>query len=211
VRIAGIFERSDFASKYLLAYEDFSANFGSRQAQAVAVKAAPGVPAATSKAAMLPVLARYPNVELKDQAQYKQTVTSKINQIQALISVLLLLAIVIAVIGIVNTLALSVLERTRELGLLRAVGMSRRQTRRMIRWEAVIIAVIGAVLGLAVGVFFGWAVVRAIRDQGINVLRVPGGQLAAYVVMSAILGVAAAIFPARRAARLDVLAAIAHE
>jgi len=125
--------------------------------------------------------------------------------------VLLALAIVIAVLGILNTLALSVLERTRELGLLRAVGMSRRQTKRMIRWEAVIVAVIGAALGVAVGVFFGWAVVRAIADTGISSLSIPLGQLVLYVVIAGLLGVLAAVFPARRAARLNVLAAIAYE
>jgi putative ABC transport system permease protein len=211
VRIAGVYKRNDFAGKYLLAFADFSRNFDSRQAQAVVVKAAKGVQAATSRAAIQPVLDAFPNVELKDQAQYKASITSRVDQLQALITVLLLLAIVIAGLGILNTLALSVLERTRELGLLRAVGMSRRQTRRMIRWEAVIIAVIGAVLGLVVGVFFGWAVVRAIADTGINVLRVPGGQLVGYVVVAALLGVGAAVFPARRAARLNVLAAIAYE
>jgi putative ABC transport system permease protein len=157
------------------------------------------------------VLDGFPNVELKDQAQYKASVTSKVDQLQALITVLLALAIVIAVLGILNTLALSVLERTRELGLLRAVGMSRRQTRRMVRWEAVIVAVLGAVLGLTIGVFFGWAVVRAIGDTGITTLRVPGGQLVVYVILAGLLGVAAAVLPARRAARLNVLAAIAYE
>ncbi|PZR82891.1 MAG: hypothetical protein DLM65_02970, partial [Candidatus Aeolococcus gillhamiae] len=182
-----------------------------RQAQVVVLKSAKGVSVAESRAAMKPVLDSFPNVELKDQAQYKASVTSKVDQLQALIGVLLALAIVIAVLGILNTLALSVLERTRELGLLRAVGMSRRQTRRMIRWEAVIVAVLGAVLGLVIGVFFGWAVVRAIADTGINTLRVPGGQLVAYVVIAGLLGVGAAVFPARRAARLNVLAAIAYE
>jgi putative ABC transport system permease protein len=211
VRIAGLFRRSDFAGKYLLAFADFERNYASHQAQVVVVKAAKGVPAARSRASMKPVLDGFPNVELKDQAQYKASVTSKVDQLQALITVLLALAIVIAVLGILNTLALSVLERTRELGLLRAVGMSRRQTRRMVRWEAVIVAVLGAVLGLTIGVFFGWAVVRAIGDTGITTLRVPGGQLVVYVILAGLLGVAAAVLPARRAARLNVLAAIAYE
>jgi putative ABC transport system permease protein len=211
VRVAGTFKRNDFAGKYLLAFGDFSRNYASRQAQAVVVKAGPGVPAARSRAAIEPVLAAFPNVELKDQAQYRDSIESRINQLQGLITVLLLLAIVIAGMGILNTLALSVLERTRELGLLRVVGMSRRQARRMIRWEAVIIAVIGAVLGLVVGVGFGWAVVRAIADTGIDVLGVPGGQLLGYLVIAALLGVVAAALPARRAARLNVLSAIAYE
>jgi len=110
-----------------------------------------------------------------------------------------------------EVLALSVFERTRELGLLRAVGMSRRQLRRMVRWESVIIAVLGAALGLGVGAFFGWAVVSAMDDQGIDQLAFPAGRLALFVVFAGAAGVVAAVFPARRAARLDVLEAIATE
>lgn len=211
VRISGTFKRNDFAGKYLLSRVDYARNFLNNQALVVVVKAAPGVAPAASRAAIEPVLERYPNTTLKDQAQYKAKVSSSVNQILSLVTVLLLLAIVIAVIGIVNTLALSVIERTRELGLLRAVGLSRRQTRRMIRWESVIIAVIGATLGLAVGLFFGWALVTAIHDQGITEFAVPVGRLAAYVVAAGVFGVIAAILPARRAARLNVLAAIAYE
>ncbi|MBA3266693.1 MAG: FtsX-like permease family protein [Acidimicrobiia bacterium] len=211
VPLVATYERSDFAGEYLLATADFERNFASRLAQIVVVKADQGVVAGRSRLAMAPVLEAFPNAELKDQAQFKASITASVNQIQGLITVLLALAIVIAVLGILNTLALSVLERTREVGLLRAVGMSRRQTRRMIRWEAVIVAVIGAVLGVSVGVFFGWAVVRAIHDTGITTLSVPGGQLLGYVVIAGVLGVLAAVFPARRAARLNVLAAIAYE
>jgi putative ABC transport system permease protein len=119
--------------------------------------------------------------------------------------------VIIAVIGIVNTLALSVLERVRELGLLRALGLTRGQTRAMIRWEAIIIAVLGAVLGLAIGVFFGWTVVRALHNQGISEFDLPVGSLIAFVVFAAIAGVFAAIFPGRRAAKIDVLRAITTE
>jgi putative ABC transport system permease protein len=128
-----------------------------------------------------------------------------------LITALLALALVIALLGITNTLALSVFERTRELGLLRAVGMSRRQARSMIRWESVIIAVIGAVLGLLVGGFFGWALVTSLADEGISEFALPAGQLIAFVVAAAVAGIIAAIPPARRAARLNVLEAIATE
>jgi putative ABC transport system permease protein len=112
-------------------------------------------------------------------------------------------------LGIANTLALSVFERTRELGLLRAIGMARRQVRAMVRWESVIIALFGTCLGLVIGLFFSWAMVTAVPDQA--ALTVPVGQLAAGTVVAAIAGVVAAIGPARRAARLDVLAAIATE
>ncbi|HEY3259047.1 MAG TPA: ABC transporter permease, partial [Pseudonocardiaceae bacterium] len=136
---------------------------------------------------------------------------NQINQILVLFYLLLALAVVIAFIGIINTLALSVLERIRELGLLRAVGMTRRQLRAMIRWEAVIIAVLGAVLGLVVGTFFGWTLVRALHSQGITDFRLPVGTLLVFVAAAAVAGVLAAIFPGIRAARIDILRAITTE
>src|SRR5207248_5410275 len=115
--------------------------------------------------------------QVEDQAQYKEDQAGQINQILVLFYLLLALAVIIAFIGIINTLALSVLERVRELGLLRALGMTKAQLRAMIRWEAVIIDVLGAVLGLAVGVFFGWTVVRALHNSGISEFSVPVGTL----------------------------------
>ncbi len=117
----------------------------------------------------------------------------------------------IAVLGIINTLVLSVVERTREIGLLRAVGTSRRQLRSMIRIESVLIAVFGALLGIILGVAFGVALQRAIADQGIEVLSIPWVQLVVFLVVAAGVGVLAALWPARRAARLDVLKAVTTE
>src|SRR5205085_11221165 len=122
-----------------------------------------------------------------------------------------LLYLVYALLGIGNTLALSIFERTRELGLLRAVGMTRSQLRSAIRWESVIIALQGTVLGLAIGVFFGWSMVRALHDSGITVFRVPFTALAVVVVLAAIAGVVAAVLPSRRAAKLDILRAVVSE
>src|SRR5439155_22400445 len=113
------------------------------------------------------------NVKVEDQAQYRADQAQQIDQLLGLVTVLLLLAIVIALVGIVNTLALSIFERIREIGLLRAVGMTRRQVRGMVRWEAVIIAVFGAVMGLAIGMFFAWALVQALKDQGITSFAIP--------------------------------------
>ncbi len=175
------------------------------------VKTAPGVTLAQAKRSVDRVAKSFPNVKLEDQAQFRQSQSNQINQVLGLITALLGLAIVIALFGIVNTLALSVFERTREIGLLRAVGMARRQVRTMIRWEAVIIAVFGAILGVAVGIFFGWAMIRALRDQGATILSLPAGQLVFTVVAAGIMGLIAAVLPARRAARLDVLQAIAQE
>jgi putative ABC transport system permease protein len=154
------------------------------------------------------VLKGLPTVTLKDQQEFAAEQSKQIDTFLYIIYALLGLAIIIAVLGIVNTLALSVIERTREVGLLRAVGLSRRQLRRMVRLESVAIAVLGAVLGVIMGVAFGIVLQRAISDQGIDVLSIPGLQLALFVVLAAIVGVLAAVLPARRAARLNVLDAI---
>jgi putative ABC transport system permease protein len=123
----------------------------------------------------------------------------------------LILSVIISAFGIVNTLGLSIYERIRELGLLRAVGMSKRQVKRMIRVEAVIIAVLGAILGLAIGILFGWALQRALSDVGVDRLAIPVGQLIFMLFVAGLIGVLAAIWPARRAAKLNVLEAISYE
>jgi putative ABC transport system permease protein len=152
-----------------------------------------------------------PTVTVKDPGQFAQEQRAQINLFLYFIYALLGLAVVIAVLGIINTLALSVIERTREVGLLRAVGLSRRQLRRMVRLESVIVAVLGAVLGVGMGLLFGVALQRAVADQGVDVLSVPWLQLVLFVALAAVAGVLAAVLPARRAARLDVLAAIGAE
>ena len=170
-----------------------------------------GVDAASVRPAIEKVVADLPTVTLADPGEFADQQKEQIDLLLNIIYALLGLAVVIAVLGIVNTLALSVIERTREIGLLRAVGLSRRQLRRMIRLEAVIVAVLGAVLGVAMGTAFGVALQQAIADQGVDVLSIPWGRLAAFVVVAAAVGVLAAVFPARRAAQLDVLRAISSE
>ncbi len=211
LRIAGTYAKNQLLGTYLVSTATFDANFTDRLDFVVLAKARDGVAPAAARAAVERVTADFPNVELRDQAEFKQQQEDQVNQILGLITALLMLSIIIALFGIVNTLALSIFERTRELGLLRAVGMSRRQVRSMIRGESVIIAVLGAVLGLAVGVLFGYAIVGALDEEGIGTVVIPGGQLIGYVILAAIAGVVAAVFPARRAARLDVLAAISHD
>jgi putative ABC transport system permease protein len=152
-----------------------------------------------------------PTVTVKDQAGFAAEQRDQFNQLLVLVYAMLVLALVIAVLGIINTLALSVIERTHEVGLLRAIGLSRRQLRRMVRLEAVVIAVFGALLGVVMGVVFGVALMASLRDQGLEVTSVPVVQLAVIVLGAAVCGVLAAAFPARRAARLDVLRAIAAD
>ncbi len=152
-----------------------------------------------------------PLVAVKDQEEFKADQRSQVNQLLYLVYALLGLAIIIAVLGIVNTLALSVFERTREIGLLRAVGLSRQQLRRMIRLESIAIAVLGAVLGVALGIVFGIALQRSQAGEGLEVLAIPWIQLVVFVLLAGVVGVLAALWPAYRAARLDVLRAITTE
>lgn len=152
-----------------------------------------------------------PLVTVKDQAEYAAEQRAPIDRLVLVVFALLGLALVIAVLGIVNTLALSVVERTREVGLLRAVGLGRGQLRWMITLEAVVIAALGAVLGLVLGTTFGLALMRTLRDEGLEVISVPTGQLAGFAVAALVVGVLAAALPARRAARLDVLGAVSTE
>jgi putative ABC transport system permease protein len=152
-----------------------------------------------------------PVVTVLDQQEFAQDRRDSIDTFLKIIFALLGLALIIAVLGIVNTLALSVLERTREVGLLRAIGLSRKQLRRMIRLESIVISLLGAVLGVAMGVVFGAIIVYSQRDEGLEVISLPFIQLGVFFVLALVIGVLAALLPARRAARLDVLKAIATE
>ena len=153
---------------------------------------------------------RIGGIDATNKAEFKDRQLAQFNQILGLVYVLLLFAVIIALIGIVNTLALSIYERTREIGLLRAVGMTRVQLRRMVRGEAVVVAVFGSLLGLGIGVVFGVSIVQALSSEGI-VFTLPVGQLVAFVVLAGLAGLLAGTPPARRAARLDVLKAVNSE
>src|SRR4029077_15667134 len=146
----------------------------------------------------------FPVAEVLNQQKLKETHKEQINQLVMLVIALLVFAILISLFGIANTLALSIHERTRELGMLRAIGMSRRQVRTMIRYEAVITALIGEILGLVLGVVFAALLAQPLKDEGFT-LPYPVGELVVLMVLAALAGVLAAILPARRASRLDVL------
>ncbi|MEW2395528.1 FtsX-like permease family protein [Streptomyces sp. NPDC046862] len=183
----------------------------SGQDAALYVNAASGTSVDQLRSRLEKTLDPYPQVQVRDQADYKELIRNQIAVLLYLVYALLGLAIVIAVLGVVNTLALSVVERTREIGLLRAIGLARRQLRRMIRLESVVIAVFGAVLGLALGLVWGVCIQQVLALQGMKALAIPWGTVIAVVIGSAVVGIVAALLPALRASRMNVLAAIAHE
>jgi putative ABC transport system permease protein len=175
------------------------------------VKLAPGASAGKVQAGLIAAMDRdFPVVEVRNQQELKENQEEQINRLLGLIYALLALAVIVSLFGIANTLALSIHERTRELGMLRAIGMSRRQVRTMIRYEAVITALIGALLGMVIGVVFAALIAQPLEDEGFA-LSYPIGTLILLLVFAAVAGVLAAIAPARRASRLDVLQALQYE
>lgn len=206
--VGGTYVDNQLVGSYLFD-EAVSSDFSGQLDGVVLLDRASGTSTAALRTAVDTATGAYPTVEVLDRQQFTRQAASQIDTVTNIINVLLLLSIIIAVLGIVNTLALAVLERTRELGMLRAVGLSRRQTRRMVTVEAVVVAVFGALLGIVVGTAFGVAFQRALVDQGITELSIPAARLAVFVLVAGCAGVLAALLPARRAARLDVLRAIA--
>jgi putative ABC transport system permease protein len=208
LRIGGIYQANALIGSYVVSSAFFLAHY-SAQPPAALLLGTNGSTAVDN--AVTSALAPFPNVQVQTRAQYEQAQVSTVNQILGLVYALLALAVIIALIGIVNTLMLSVFERTREIGLLRAVGMGRRQVRTMIRSEAVILAIFGAIIGIIIGTGMGIALVSSLKQQGITDTVVPLSNLVIFLVLAALLGLVAASWPARRAAKLDVLAAIAAE
>ena len=153
----------------------------------------------------------HPDAKVLDQDGFEKEASGFIDSLLTFVTVMLLLAVIIALLGIVNTLALSVFERTRELGLLRAVGMTRGQVRSMVRWESAVISLIGALSGAALGIGLGLAMSQVLKDEGIKAISIPVAQIALYVALAAVAGVVAAIGPARSAAKVDVLKAVVSD
>lgn len=208
--IVGTFDDQNLAG-YLVSDETFKENIGDDQIMMALVGLADGVSLDDGKETVEEALIGFPNIAVDTKAEFIADAEAQVDQMVALFSGLLGLALVIALLGIANTLALSIVERTREIGLLRAVGMGRHQVRSMIRREAIVIALFGALLGVLIGSAIGYGVVSSLADDGLGSFMLPGGQLAVWLVAAAVAGVLASVGPARKAARLDVLKAISHQ
>ncbi len=208
--VSGIYESSQLTNPVTLPPQA-TADFAIPQPIQGFLQLAPGTSVGAVQPQVERLLADSPEVSVADRAAFIEQQTGQLDSLLQMIQILLALAIVIAVLGIINTLALSVLERTRELGLLRAIGLRRAQTMRMITVEAVVISIFGALLGVVVGTGLGAAVVEALKDEGITDLILPWGQMVTFLILAAIIGVVAAVLPAIRAARINVLGAIAHD
>ncbi|WP_431877610.1 ABC transporter permease [Micromonospora marina] len=208
--VSGIYESSQLTNAVTLPPQA-TADFSIPQPIQGYLQLAPGTSVDAVQPQVERLLADSPEVSVADRAAFIDQQTGQLDSLLQMIQILLALAIVIAVLGIINTLALSVLERTRELGLLRAIGLRRAQTMRMITVEAVVISIFGALLGVVVGTGLGAAVVEALKDEGITDLVLPWGQMVTFLILAAIIGVVAAVLPAIRAARINVLGAIAHD
>ena len=205
LRVVAVFSDTTLG-QFFISLADYTRDFSTQQDTIIFARGGTGVTSSQAKQSIAAALSAYPNLKVLTKPEYKDQVNSQINQLLDLVYTLLGLAVIIAIFGIVNTLALSIFERTREIGLLRAVGLSRRATRSMIRWEAIIVALIGGVVGLVLGAFIGIVVVE--RVPATTTLSVPWTSLIIFFVLAGVAGVIASILPARRAARLNVLDAI---
>jgi putative ABC transport system permease protein len=210
-RVTALTETEELLGPFVIGSEAFDANLDVPGDAQVLVRLADGVDAAAGRAAIEPIVAPYPSVELQDLGEFKAATRAQFDPLLVGVFALLALTVVVAVIGMVNTLVLSVVERTREIGLLRAVGASRGQVRATIRWEALLIAGFGVVAALGTGVVFGRVVVQALADEGFTTFAVPVEQLVGVALVTAALSLAASVFPAIWAGRRSVLEAIATE
>ena len=208
--VAGTFTEGTFA-QYMIAEDLYLSLYGEENITIAFARLNEGVTLDEGQAAASAALVEFPTVDINTKSDQIAEAETQVDQLVSLFTGLLSLALVIALLGIANTLALSIVERTREIGLLRAVGMLRRQVRQMVRWEALITAIFGALLGLTVGVGIGYGVVTSLADDGLGAFALPAGQLLFWLVIAAVAGLIASIGPARKAARLDVLQAISYE
>jgi putative ABC transport system permease protein len=211
LKVAGIYKKDELAGAFTVSKGLYAMSGADQYDFSVFIKKKPGVSDADAEKAIKAVVAPFPNATVESRSEYIDKQAAQIDTFVNLIYGLLGLAVIIAALGIANTLSLSVYERTREVGLVRAVGATRRQVRASVRWESVLTALLGAVQGIIIGILLGYAVILALRDQGLKSFTIPVGALVVIVLIAFALGVIAAIRPARRAARLDILRAVTVE
>lgn len=209
--IVGLFDDQAILTRDYLYDSSVLAAAGVPQPAAwVAISIVDGVPPTAVDAFITNLRGEFPAADIETAEAFRERIVGAIDQLLTIVNIMVALAVVIALIGIANTLALSVFERTRELGLVRAVGMTRRQLRRMVRFEAALVATFGAVLGVALGLFFGWGLATALPAPIASSTAIPFVSIIVLMIVAAIAGVVAAWLPARRAGKLNVLDAIAH-
>ncbi len=212
VTVAALYDQNAFWGDWIIDQALHTTVATSAYDNAVAVKASDiYTDSEAARVALDEVLAAYPQASLENRQEFQDSAESSLNTVIVLVNVFLGFALVIALMGIINTLTLSVFERTREIGLLRAVGMTRRQLRRMIRWEAASVALYGAAIGVLLGVAFGVATAVAIPTEIIDSVSVPVLQMVFFLALAVVFGLLAALFPAHRAGRMNVLDAISSE
>ena len=206
--IAGIYEFDELAGKYTVSRDLTKDTTVITFDLGVYIKIKDGVSEESARTALQAAVDKYGQGTLLSKREYIDSQSGQINQLLGLIYGLLFLSVIIAVVGIIITLLLSVFERQREIGLLRAVGMTKSQVRTTVRWESVITSLLGAVVGIVLGVGLGWVIVYALRDQGLSSFSVPVGTTVSILIMAFVIGVLAAVYPAWRATRVNLLAAI---
>ena len=212
LKVVGVYDSKGWiGDDYVISIAEQNAFAGPQLVSTALVTLDEGADAGQVQDAIDAALADHPDAQILDKAGYQKVATGFIDSLLTFVTVMLALAVVIALLGIVNTLALSVFERTRELGLLRAVGMTRGQVRAMVRWESAVISLIGAVSGAILGIGIGLALSQVLKDEGIKSISVPVGQIVVYLAVAAAAGVLAAVGPARSAAKVDLLKAVVSD
>jgi putative ABC transport system permease protein len=206
--IAGIYEFDEIAGKYTVSRDIIKDSTVINFDLGVYIKTKSGVSEESARAVLQAAVDKYGQGTLLSKREYIDSQSGQINQLLGLIYGLLFLSVIIAVVGIIITLLLSVFERQREIGLLRAVGMTKSQVRTTVRWESVITSLLGAVVGIVLGVGLGWVIVYALRDQGLSSFSVPISSTVSILIMAFVIGVLAAVYPAWRATRVNLLTAI---
>lgn len=208
LRLQGTFAAPSVRTDYVITVGTYEANYAQQFDLQVSVQLTPDTPPATGRARTEKALADLPNVAVMNRAEVLREQRDEVQRYLVALTAILALSVVIALLGIANTLSLAIHERTRELGLLRAVGMERSQLRSMVRFEAAVISGLGAILGMAVALVLGWALAASLRGQGVTELVIPFRQLLGWMAVAVVAGLLAATLPARRAANLQILDAV---